>query len=384
MAEAELMWIHPFGDSQTVPCTHLVAQHPGGDTVTVPCVHPPTAQHPSGDSVTTPCVHRVQQHPGGDTVTNPLPPHNTHTVPCTHLVAQHPGGDQKTVPCVHLVKPHPNGDTSTVPCVHRAPQHPGGDTVMSPCAHPLSPKREELGLGLVFFTDDSDIQSIVIEALKKLKALGVKNFGTLPRPLCVLNRDWLDGFARDSSNPFWPHYDPKRHAIQLTKGFPDIKSVAHHELGHAILGHKCVRILGGGAHSMKKVSSPSVAMSEGWAHFVGLAIENAQGASAPRFQGESDWERRDTSVPKDRAIEYNVACVLWDLYDSAQDAGSSTSSGDQTSLSFAELFRVFSPSLATIPDGPVMADVDDYLTRLKQNNQGARTRIDAVRKLNLG
>ena len=89
-----------------------------------------------------------------------------------------------------------------------------------------------------------------------------------------------------------------------------------------MLGHTCVKIPSpGGGHSLTSVSDPALAMSEGWAHFVALAIEKSKTAPQPptahnpqpvQYLG-MNWERM--SITPNPNVEYCVGCTLWDLYD---------------------------------------------------------------------
>jgi hypothetical protein len=373
-----LYWTHPDGDPTTVPCVHVVAQHPQGDTITTPCTHPPVQQHPNGDPVTTPCVHMVQQHPGGDV-------HQAFgrswTTPCIHFVQQHPNGDTTTVPCIHLVQPHPQGDQHTIPCTHLSRKHPNGDTGPNvPCSHPLPVVREVASLGLRFFTNDAALQQATIDAVTTLKGLGV-NVGS-PRRLDIFKRPPINGDPNDNTDPFWSHYDPVAHAIQITEGHShddDVETI-HHELGHAIVGQKCIQILTGGKpHTIDGPTDPGEAMSEGWADFIAVMLGNARTAPMPLYKG-MDWERRSTGVPKDPKIEYNVGCTLWDLFDTVR----TNNETDGMAVGFSELFKVYSPTLATLTAPPLIRDIDDYLTRFGANNPSLTKAAKAIRAANCG
>lgn len=373
-----LYWTHPDGDPTTVPCVHVVQQHPGGDVITTPCMHPPVQQHPDGDTITTPCTHMVQQHPGGDVHTTFG---KTWTSPCIHFVQQHPNGDQHSVPCIHLVPPHPNGDQHTVPCTHLSRAHPNGDPGPNvPCMHPLPVVREEKSLGLRFFTADAALQQATIDAVTTLNRLGV-NVGS-PRRLDIFKRPAINGDPFDDKDPFWSHYDPVAHAIQVTDGHThadDVETI-HHELGHAIIGQKCVQIVTlGKPHRLVEPTDPGEAMSEGWADFIALMLGNARNATSATYSG-MDWETRDPRVLKDPKIEYNVGCTLWDLFDTVR----SGSEVDGMAVAFSELFKVYSPTMATITAPPLITDIDDYLTRFVKNNPKLAQQVRAIRIDNCG
>lgn len=369
-----LFWQHLVGDSHTGPCVHLTQQHPGGDSTTIPCTHL-TKQHPGGDPSTIPCVHRnlagQPKHPGGD----PGP-----TTPCVHVIQLHPGGD-----------PGP-----TVPCTHLVPRHPGGDTVFTPCAHPMIPTRHEFAGNVIFYTNNTELQDAVINAVQRLLDMGIHI--AAPRPLNIFNHNWVDGFPQNGKNPAWSHYSRVSHSIQITanRTGTSLTDALHHEMGHALLGHSCVWITSpGGSHSLTGVSDPALAMSEGWAHFVALAIENNDPNSPGpiSYQGQ-DWE--NMSISANANIEYCVGCCLWDLFDSPKHRVISRHGGrvgmipsteggtDQVALSFKELFKVYSPTLSTLADGPQIPNVADYIERLKQNNRGIAADIDSVKVRNVG
>lgn len=314
------------------------------------------------------------QHPGGH-----LP-----TRPCQHLTQQHPGGDQGTVPCTHRPPHVPPWHQETVPCTHLVAQHPAGDEFGGPrlpCGHVLAPVRVEPALGLVFFTDSGFVQNQAIQAAQALQDLGVR-IGA-PRPLNIFHHDPISGNPNDSQDPMWSHYEPATHSVQIIRGQDqdNMRDALLHEMGHATLGHRCVRIpTRGGAHVLTQPSDPAVAMDEGWAHFIALAV----GGGVDNYLG-FDWENRMATVPKSPNIEYNVGCTLWDLLDPPDPPGRRDRFGaDRVQVPFADLYRVYSPTLATLADGPVLSNVDDYLNRLAQNRPDLSRQIAQARLLNLG
>jgi hypothetical protein len=369
MSDYNLLCEHPRGDTVSVPCVHLVQQHSGGDSV--PCVHP-SQQHPGGDQAHVPCMHLGTQH-GYDEVKKFG---KKFKVPCVH-VPPHPEGHDVTVPCVHIAATHPGGDT--IPCVHVGPQHPGGDQITGPCVHLLSVTRFEPALHLIFHTNDKDVQRAVLDAVHTLKdTLHINGVGNPLRPLHIFSRDWAAGFPEDATNPFWSHYERGLHAIQICPRHRSNKSVVLHELGHALAGTQLTRIRkwNNDPHYTRLPHSPAMAMGEGWAHFVALALLNAQDAGVPVYDGLSDWETRDPSVPKTHDIEYNIACLLWDLYDRNRDM-------EGASFSFKELFSVLSPTLETLDSGLVITGIDDYLDRLRRAFPNKAATIDRVRDLHI-
>lgn len=317
--------------------------------------------HPTGDNIPIPCSHRVKTHPDGDEV----------TTPCTHRPPHLPPWHKQKVECKHFVLQHPKGD-------------PG--PVDGPCLHRMTPVRKEDSLGLDLYVEDTELQNQAIAALVKLKGEGVM-VGS-PRRLSIFHRPPIFGDPNNNLDPFWSHYDPQNHSIQLTQGRPieKLKETVCHEIGHAVLGHSCVQAPGGGPHSLTEPSMPGVAMSEGWANFVALVVLSRDIAGSSQFYKEMQWESRSSSVPKDPNIEYNVGCTLWDLFDKRQekDLKDQPGTADDLGFTFRELFKVYSPTLATLANGPINWNLDDYLKRLTKNNPDEAKRIDEVRKRNCG
>ncbi|MEK7866679.1 MAG: hypothetical protein AAB434_08335 [Planctomycetota bacterium] len=389
-AKAHLGWEHPFGDRNSVPCTHLTAQHPGGDAgPRVPCTHT-FVEHPQGHSDMLPCVHLVQEH-GGHEARVPCThgPRNFHrdgdtvNTPCTHMVKQHAGGDRGPVrPCQHVGLRHPEGDSApNVPCIHVTAQHPNGDEgPLTPCVHPLRPSRVVPKFALNLFVDDKSLQDEVIRMVDVLDRAGI-HVGR-PRPFNVFHRSPINGDPNDDEDPFWSHYEPDTHSIQLTKGraIDSLIETIRHEIGHAILGHQCVRISSpGGSHSFSDAKDDGLGMSEGWAQFVGLMLSGDRGAASVNFKGE-EWEAGElTSYPFDRRNEFRVGCILWDVFDTRPRVGEN----DSVEATFADMFRVFSPSLETLQNGPKIPSIDDYLSRLERNGVATRAELKAIRDFNL-
>ncbi len=357
---ASLFWEHPFGDTSTLACTHLVTQHPEGHA-----------------GPTLPCAHLEQQHPGG---------HDTGAKsPCSHWHhgrPDHPGGDPVIVACAHMAQQHPGGHPGpTLPCAHLVQQHPGGHAgPTGPCLHPVPLQRTEAALGINFFMNDSALQGEVIATVQKLKSLGA-NVG-FPRPLNIFNRLPINGNPEDNKDPFWSHYEKETHTLQLVKGrsIADLRQTAHHEIGHALVGHSCViTVNSGGPHTLNDATNGALGISEGWAHFVALAVQNAPGTASATYK-DIDWEDVSSStssgIPFSKNNEFRAGAILWDLYDSHQDK-------ESLNLDFRELFKVWSPTLETLKNGPVLTDVHDFLTRLKNNHPGKSAQIDAVESLNL-
>ena len=408
-APANPFWTHPYGDDNSVPCVHRSQQHPGGDPR--PCLCPPVAQHPGGDPKTVPCVHRSQQHPGGDDTggkapcrhfKNGRPEHpggDPVMVPCVHWTAQHPGGDTTTVPCVHLSPKHPNGEPgATVPCVHMVAQHQNGDLVKVPCAHPLEKKRHADDPGIDFYTDDAQVQQDLLAAVAKLKGMGVQF--RWPRALSVFYREPIQGNPDDNNDPFWSHYDPVQNALVITKDpvgygpMPPLRGTAlanwrqqrltdrrytvGHEFGHALVGNSCVWIATpGGPHAIMDERDPGLAMSEGWGHFVSMVIHDDRNAPNANYKTWNiEQGHTTTGGAFTEKVEFRVACMLWDLYDTDNEPG------DPASFEFRDLFAVFSPTLQTLAKGPLFQTFEGYSKRLEKN-VGRKAEIDAVRQHNL-
>ncbi len=340
---SKLFWEHPNGDLLTLPCTHLVPQHPGGDKLDIPC------------------SHVVQQHPGG---------HGIRIL-----------GHEVTLPCVHLTNAH-GSDSINVPCVHLVPQHPEGHAGPAvPCVHAVPVVRVVPELGVVFYTKSTEVQAATLAAVARLQAMGI-TMATPVRPLNIFNHPAANGDPNDARDPFWSHYEPLTHSVQIQRGRSDWLDVLHHELGHATLGHSCVQITSpGGPHSLDQPSHPAVAMSEGWAHFVALTLRHDANHPAPTYQGRS-WEQADLAAPRSPNIEACVARTLWDLFDRSPD--SATGATDRVTLPFRELFRVFSPTLATLFQGPLIPSLGDFLDRLRANQSGLAAAIADVQRMNCG
>jgi hypothetical protein len=351
---------HPKGDRAQVPCIHWKTQHKEDGGGNGPCLCPRVAEHGS-DSQQVPCAHptfRGPQH-GSDTV----------SVPCTHLKPPHPGHPLPRVPCVHKVREHASDEGPAVPCPHR-----------------LQPVKLDKELGLVFFTADPSIQAWVIASARRFADKGV--WVGRPRPLNIFHREPVYG-KESNKDPFWSHYNSTSHTLQIMKRASEsavYRDTIRHELGHASLGHSCVLLSSlTGLHSMTRASDRETAMCEGWAHFCALFLDAEPGGKP--FYRPFDWEAgtrnerpgQDGAPPTPSSkvacndkIEFCPAVVLWDLYDTVADGD------DKVSFSFPELFKVFSPTLATLPNGPKMTGIKDYADRLADNNPKKKALIQKV------
>lgn len=360
MPESEKLFLqHPNGHEMTIPCTHLVQQHPNGDTLTVPCTHGFRQVHPAGDLI------------------------DTHT----------PLGRVR-VPCIHVEPIHPNGDTIKVPCTHIVQQHPEGHPgPIIPCTHLMEVVRSEFGGSLLFYTDNSVIQTGVMEAVDRLNTFGVKLLSL--RPLHIFHRRPLS--TGDGSDPFWSHYSPVFHSIQvIDDGRSDSSKLEtlRHEIGHALVGNQIINFYAGDIHYLtQEASSYALAMAEGWAHFVALVLTHdpSEGRNVV-YKGEN-WET--LRITPNGKVEYCVGSCLWDLFDTAGTRLIKTRFGpikirdqdESLTIAFSEIFRVYSPTLETIFFGPWISNVWDFLERIKANNSDNATLvglIDEVALKNVG
>ncbi len=367
MEFASLLWQHAEGDSFKVPCQHLQAVQTGSVSIDVPTKIDVGTQHSDDGKWRAPT------------------------------------GQEYTIPCMHWNTNVTTG-TAQVPTFELRPQHPDGDDspVHGPCIHALTPSAVDSSRHLVFFTDDPQYQMIVTQLVDKLRnELHVRTVGSSARPLMLFFREAVRGNPNDSTDPFWSHYDPFLHAIQITRNptgidYDSVRAVLSHELGHAIVGQSCVQVPNeGDPHSMKRPSHPGEAMSEGWADFVAVALaRTGRGTPHSLFAGAS-FEERDPAVPLTTDIEYNIMCLLWDLYDVEtvvqarpprigrvipDDDSAAT---EATAFSFEELFGVFSPSLDTLPAGPVIWDIRNYLGRLRTMYPERASVIDSVQAVHV-
>lgn len=363
-------WQHVLGDHTTTPCTHM------------------SPEHANGDPVMAPCTHLAPEHPGGDDTGKKDPRGNAIRVPCVHIKPQHPEG-------------HPTG--ATVPCVHLKPQHPQGDQgPWVPCVHPVRLVRVDQELGINFYTDNAALQSQARDAALKFKAWGINSGGAAgrlargqadrpktfdayalatggdPRMLSIFNHEPTAGFPADGTNPMWSHYNAAFHSLQIMQGETRMPSTMYHEMGHSICGHTCVISLSPGQpHSLCGVTAPAEAITEGWADFVEMALLFPQSQMNPNIDGTDVASANAGNCPKSPNCEFRVATILWDLYDIGDEPG------DNISLSFGELYKVFSPTMATLSSGPILKDLDDYLERLIKNHPDKEAAIRAVRAKHL-
>lgn len=385
---ANPFWQHVMGCKPMLPCTHMVPEHPEGDPVMAPCTHMKKL-HPEGDKIKFRAKNPVTGKEEG--------PELEKVVPCVHLVPEHPEG-------------HPTG--AKVPCVHLKPQHPEGhEGPMGPCPHPVALVSSDEALGLAFYTGNADVQQAAREGARKLKDLGVAPSGAAgalgrslvngglqevvrgrlagnPRSLAVFAHPPVNGDPTDNKDPMWSHYNPALHYVQITRDDrasvsaeekrKDIRETMFHELGHAICGHKCVvPMTKGKPHSLDKETDPGQAVSEGWACFVAMVLSNPRDAASAMYAGIDLETVTDTRIPLSAKAEARVAAMLWDLYDTRNEPG------DDVAMNFSELYKVFSPTMQTVLNGPAIPDMNDYLERLANNNPNQRAKIMAIRDLNL-
>ncbi len=255
--------------------------------------------------------------------------------------------------------------------------------------------RDEFNGGLKFYTDDEFIQETAIEAAQKLSSLGVDLISPL-RPLLIFHREALEN--GDGSDPFWSHYSPLFHSIQVMRkdGFTEgeYRDTLRHEIGHALIGNSPINFYGLGSHSIKQpASSYALAMTEGWAQFVALVLTYPPNTEGPIMYQGLDWET--LSISPNGKIEYCVGAFLWDLFDHMRVHFQRNRHGlfrpefpdEFFSLGFAEIFKVFSPSLNAVVNGPWISSVWDFAERLKLSLQGgpwAEINIDNILLSNCG
>jgi hypothetical protein len=276
------------------------------------------------------------------------------------------------------------------------PQHENGHPGPTvPCTHPKPVVREEFNGGLKFYTDDEFIQETTIEAAKKLSSLGVSLITPL-RPLQIFHRDALEN--GDGDDPFWSHYSPFFHSIQIMRkdSYSETKyrDTLRHEIGHALIGNSPVNTYGFGSHFIDQpASSYALAMTEGWAHFVALVLTHPPSIAGPVMYKNLDWET--LSVSPNGKIEYCVGAFLWDLFDHMRVHFERNRHGffrpefpdEFFTLSFPQIFEVFSPSLNAVINGPWISSVWDFAERLKLSLQGgpwAEINIDDILLSNCG
>lgn len=377
LLRGRIFWSHPHGDPVLVPCTHLVKEHPAGDGGgRGPCLHPKVPQHGGGHTERVPCAD---------------PRHASTRGPC--------GGHDRTLPCAHLVSPHGGDDLPKVPCIHTRPQHPAGDPTGGTvdCVHDLPVLERDEALGLVFYDCDAGFRSKVKDLARRLAAFGAR-FAS-PRQLHVLNRKQLGNYPdltgpEAAKDPFWSHFNPiqnrGRQYLQVSRGHDD--GVIAHELGHAVTGDQCVKILTlGGGHSLTGRSSKDLAMAEGWAQFVKAALTLDRAAARPlfpsfdrRFDFEkgTETERKDAAgrptsdqaVGPSQEIEFCVGVALWDMFDTHDDGA------DQgVALPFSDLFKVLSPTFATLVKGPGIPDFSNFVDRLAKNHPALAQKLKQIR-----
>jgi hypothetical protein len=221
------------------------------------------------------------------------------------------------------------------------------------------------------------IKNTVTAGVKRLKNWGVK-VGNPVRPLHIVSREWAPGYdANSPSNPFWSHYDPLEHTVQIAPNSRNKPDTMFHEIGHAICGTEPIFIPTGyyADHNLTDTSSEPIALNEGWADFVALALTHDRASDNPDY-GRRNLEERNLAIPKKDTIEYNVAAILWDLFDTRRDE-------EEVALNFGALFRVFSPSLEARQGPAILLGVRDFLDRLKAQNPRSAQQIDRVASLHI-
>lgn len=315
-----------------------------------PSLPDPFLEH-ANDPTFVPCIHRGPQHPAG----------HHRRLECLHRVLEHPEGHRVgplVRPCEHWKTEHPDGHQGPLePCLHVVAQHPGGDPgPRVPCRHRRGRVAADLDLGLDFYTSDGTLQEAARQAARRLRERGVE-IGR-PRALSLFRNQRFTG--PDGKDVWATHYNPVLHAIQISQDSTNPVESLQHEMGHATLGHRCVKILGGGPHAMDKEVPPGLALSEGWANFIALVVRNPDLRAVAGFYKGQNWEmgHLDKKFPYSKNNEFRVGCILWDLHDANHDGP------DDVSLAFRTMFQVYSPTLQTLAHGPAIPSLDDYLARL--------------------
>ena len=291
----------------------LFWEHHDGHIVKVPCVHPKTVTQDV--QVKIPGYDKTITLPGGST---------TATVPAFDLEVKAPPPGNQTIgkvqwagATVNISIPSPSDNVHfddqdiTFRVALPGLQHSEGDDGPTvPCWHPFRTDAVDVARNIVFHTSNSFVQNETKKAVDRLAALMVRPafLTSSIRPLHIFNRPLISNYPRDDSNPFWSHYEADTHAINIhfdaAANKTDFLDALHHELGHASVGQKCVRIPSpGGSHSIDAETDPALAMSEGWAHFVALAIRDNQDTMKPASYVGQTWKRSSFSKP-----QYRIKC----------------------------------------------------------------------------
>jgi hypothetical protein len=126
-----------------------------------------------------------------------------------------------------------------------------------------------------------------------------------------------------------------------------------------------------------------LAMSEGWADFVALMLEDRLRLGSKAY---APGVLETPTLAPNPAVDRCVAAALWDLFDPI----SQESDGlllDRVRLPFADLFRVYSPSMQVLTNGLVISSIYNFarmLTSNYRNNVLLTARIDEVLARNVG
>lgn len=321
------------------------------------------------------------------------------------FVYAHVDGDPITAPNWELKPEHaydevnlpgPGSPKLKLPCAHWKLQQAAEPITLGhvPCRHLLPELHRDNSRHIVYCTAGATLQTDVARAVDRLVSLGVRMTTPL-RPLRIYNRPLAPTpHDQGSDNPMWSRYDVGLHALNVHFD-PDAQRQAfldtlHHELGHATLGHRCIQVsTPGGGHNIDTASHPALALSEGWAHFVALAIRFDQSKANPAGYNGRSWEKRPAGLARSPIVESNVALALWDLYDIPNDTpapppGMAVIANDAVTLPFAKLFAVFSPSLVTLRDGPTIDSAGEYFDRLCALNPAQAVAIRRVQGMHFG
>ncbi len=113
--------------------------------------------------------------------------------------------------------------------------------------------------------------------------------------------------------------------ILVNQRYSESNNVVPHELGHLYMDDAYLQnypaadcFSAGRNHIMNGTTEPGCAWTEGWAHFISLAVN---GSSTFTYEEGETYDVEHTSTYEDRgdSVEGRVAGALWDLYDRAND-----------------------------------------------------------------
>jgi len=139
----------------------------------------------------------------------------------------------------------------------------------------------------------------------------------------------------------------------------------------------------GGEHDLTDASDARLGLSEGWANLVAIWLENGRDAGTVTKRGfAQNYESARTTR---RSPTTSAMSSAWRASSgtSRLPRGEHANRSDSVSIEFADLFRVYSPTLETLQNGPLLASIDDFTSRLVNNGAVTQASVDAIRSLNL-